>query len=73
MDITRELFSVAACPSNLPNFQIYFWKGEHFEGPELLVYNEVTFSQPRHRSKEPYMMGSLFGQILPSAAARNPT
>ena len=51
---------------------IFFWKGERFEGPELLVYNEGTFSQPRHRSKEPYMMGSLFGKILPSAAARNP-
>lgn len=42
-------------------------------GSVLLVYNERTFSQPRHRSKEPYMMGSLFGQILPSIATRNPT
>ena len=39
----------------------------------LLVYNERTFFQPSHHSKEPYMMGSLFGQTLPSAAAKNPT
>ena len=50
-----------------------FLEGEILRGSELLVYNEGTFSQPRHRVKEPYMMGSLFGQILPSAAARNPT
>ena len=60
-------------PLNLTNFQIYFWKGERFEGSELLVYNEGTFSQPGHRGKEPCMMGSLFAQTLPSAAARNPT
>lgn len=50
-----------------------FLEGEILRGSELLVYNEGTFSQPRHCGKEPYMMGSLFGQILPSAAARNPT
>ena len=60
-------------PSNLPNVQKFFWKGERLGGSELLIYNERTFSQPRHRGKEPYMMGSLFGQILPSVAARNPT
>ncbi len=60
-------------PSNLPNVQKFFWKGERLGESELLIYNERTFSQPRHHSKEPYMMGSLFGQTLPSAAARNPT
>lgn len=60
-------------PSNLPNVQKFFWKGERLGESELLIYNERPFSQPRHRGKEPYMMGSLFGQILPSAAARNPT
>lgn len=50
-----------------------FLEGEILRGSELLVYNEGTFSQPRHRVKEPYMMGSLFRQILPSVAARNPT
>lgn len=50
-----------------------FLEGEILRGSELLVYNEGTFSQPRHRVKEPYMMGSLFGQTLPSAAAKNPT
>ena len=66
-------FSVVDSPLNLTNFQIYFWKGERFEGSVLLVYNERTFSLPRHYGKEPYMMGSLFGQILPSVATRNPT
>ena len=66
-------FSVIVFPSNSPNFQIYFWKGERFGGSALLVYNERIFSQPRHRGKELYMMGSLFRQILPSVAARNPT
>lgn len=28
-----------------------FWKGEILRGSELLVYNEGTFSQPRHHSK----------------------
>ena len=60
-------------PSNLPNVQKFFWKGERLGESELLIYNERTFFQPSHHSKEPYMMGSLFGQILPSAAARNPT
>ena len=60
-------------PSNLPNFQNFFCRGERFQGSELLVYNERTFFQPGHRGKELYMMGSLFGQILPSAAARNST
>ena len=60
-------------PSNLPNVQKFFWKGERFGGSALLVYNERIFSQPRHRGKELYMMGSLFRQILPSVAARNPT
>ena len=50
-----------------------FWKGEILRGSVLLVYNERSFSQPRYHSKEPYMMGSLFRQILPSVAARNPT
>ena len=36
-------FSVVDSPLNLTNFQIYFWMGEHFEGSELLVYNERTF------------------------------
>lgn len=60
-------------PSNLPNVQKFFWKGERLGESELLIYNERTFSQPRHRNKEPYMMGSLFGQILPSIATRNPS
>ena len=72
MDIMR-VFSMVGFPSNLPNVQKFFWKGERLGESELLIYNERTFSQPRHRGKEPYMMGSLFGQILPSAAARNPT
>lgn len=66
-------FSVIDFPSNLTNFRIYFWKGERFWGSELLVYNGRTFSQPTHRGKELYMMGSLFGQTLPSAATRNST
>ncbi len=72
MDIMRG-FSMVGFPSNLPNVQNFFWKGERLGESELLIYNERTFSQPRHRGKEPYMMGSLFGQILPSVATRNPT
>lgn len=36
-------------PSNLPNVQKFFWKGERLGESELLIYNERTFSQPRHR------------------------
>lgn len=72
MDIMRG-FSMVGFPSNLPNVQKFFWKGERLGESELLIYNEKTFSQPRHRGKEPYMMGSLFRQILPSVATRNPT
>ena len=72
MDIMRG-FSMVGFPSNFPNVQKFFWKGERLGESELLIYNERTFPQPRHRGKEPYMMGSLFRQILPSVATRNPT
>ena len=52
---------------------LFLGKVFRFRWSELLIYNERTFSQPRHRGKEPYMMGSLFRQILPSVATRNPT
>ena len=51
----------------------FFLEGVRLRNSVLLIYNERSFSQPRYHSKEPYMMGSLFGQILPSVATRNPT
>lgn len=72
MDITRDFF-YGRFPVKFAKLSKIFWKVFRFQGSELLVYNERTFSQPRHRGKEPYMMGSLFRQILPSAAAKNPT
>ena len=48
-------------PSNLPNVQKYFWKGERLWESELLIYNERTFSQPRHR-EEPHIRNS---KVLP--------
>lgn len=54
MDIMRG-FSMVGFPSNLPNVQNFFWKGERLGESELLIYNERTFSQPRHRGKEPYI------------------
>ena len=51
----------------------FFLEGVRLRHSVLLVYNERTFSRPCHHRKEPYMMGSLFGQILPSIATRNPS
>ena len=68
-----EIFSTALLVVKITNLSKFFWMGEILRGPVLLVYNERSFSQPRYHSKEPYMMGSLFGKILPSVATRNPT
>ena len=72
MDITRGFFH-GRFPVKFAKLSKIFLEGVRLRHSVLLVYNERTFSRPCHHSKEPYMMGSLFGQILPSAAARNPT
>ena len=36
-------FFVADFPSSLPNFRIYFWKGEILREAELLIYNGGFF------------------------------
>lgn len=72
MDITRDYF-YGRFPVKFAKLSKIFWKVFRFRGSELLVYNERTFSRPRYHREEPYMMGSLFEQIPPSAAARNPT
>ena len=72
MDITRDFF-YGRFPVRFARLFLFLGKVFRFRGSELLIYNERTFFQPRHRGKEPYMMGSLFGRILPSATARNPT
>lgn len=72
MDITRDFF-YGRFPVRFAKLFLFLGKVFRFRGSALLIYNERTFSQPCHHSKEPYMMGSLFGQIPPSAAARNPT
>ena len=72
MDIMRGFF-YGRFPVKFAKLSKLFWRGERFEGSELLIYNERTFFQPSHHSKESCMMGSLFGQTLPSAAAKNPT
>lgn len=71
MDIMRG-FSYGRFPVKFAKLSKIFLEGVRLRHSVLLVYNERTFSQPRHCGKEPYMMGSLFGQILLSAAARNP-
>ena len=43
MDIMRG-FSMVGFPSNFPNVQKFFWKGERLGESELLIYNERTFS-----------------------------
>ena len=72
MDITRDFF-YGRFPVKFAKLSKIFWKVFRFRGSQLLVYNEWTFSQPGHRGKESCMMGSLFRQILPSVATRNPT
>ena len=66
-------FSTALLVGKITKLSKIFWMGEILMRSVLLVYNEGTFSNQKHRGKEPYMMGSLFGQILPSIATRNPT
>ena len=46
MDIMRG-FSMVGFPSNFPNVQKFFWKGERLGESELLIYNERTFSCSR--------------------------
>lgn len=60
-------------PSNLPNFRKFFGRCFVFEGLSYWYITRGLFSRPRYHREEPYMMGSLFGQTLPSAAAKNPT
>ena len=72
MDIMRGFF-YGQFPVKFSKLSKIFLEGVRLRHSVLLVYNERTFFQPSHHSKEPYMMGSLFGQILPSIAARNPT
>lgn len=72
MDITRGFFH-GRFPVKFAKLSKIFLEGVRLRHSVLLVYNERTFPNQKHRGKEPYMMGSLFGQILPSAAARNPT
>lgn len=55
----RVFYSRPTASSKLPNFRIYFWKGERFEGSELLVYNGSTFSQPK-----PPQQGTLHDGFL---------
>ena len=71
MDITRDFF-YGRFPIKFTKLLKIFLEGVRLRHSVLLIYNERTFSRPRHHSKEPYMMGSLFGQILPSIATRNP-
>ena len=72
MDITRGFFH-GRFPVKFAKLSKIFLEGVRLRHSVLLVYNERTFSRPCHHRKEPHMMGSLFGQILPSVATRNPT
>lgn len=72
MDIMRGFFH-GRFPVKFAKLPKIFLEGVRLRHSVLLVYNERTFPRPRHHREEPYMMGSLFRQILPSVATRNPT